>query len=207
MSTLREHWEKVYATRASDEVSWFQRLPEISLALVRQADVDPSSPILDVGAGASTLADELTAAGYADITLLDLSEAALRVSRARLGETPKVTLVAADVTQWDPPRRYALWHDRAVFHFLVTDEARRAYRRTLARALGPRGKAIIATFALDGPERCSGLNVRRYSATTLAAELSDVLAPLDTRHEVHVTPSGAKQSFVYGLFSRVGGGG
>jgi SAM-dependent methyltransferase len=203
MTAGREHWEQVYASRAADQVSWFQRVPEVSLALVRQAGIEPGSPIVDVGAGASTLVDELLVAGYSDATLLDLSDAALQVARARMGAAPKVKYVAGDVTQWEPPRQFALWHDRAVFHFLVDDAARAAYRRTLAKALGPRGKAILATFALDGPERCSGLPVRRYSVATLAAELGDVLSPLDTRQEVHVTPSGAKQSFVYVLFKRL----
>ena len=121
----------------------------------------------------------------------------------RLGAAPEVKYVVGDVTQWEPPRPFALLHDRAVFHFLVDDGARAAYRRTLAKALGPDGKAILATFDLDGPQRCSGLPVRRYSAATLAAEFGDVLSPLDTRHEVHVTPSGAKQSFVYVLFKRL----
>jgi SAM-dependent methyltransferase len=202
MTSPRDHWETIYASRAPDQVSWFQRSPEVSLSLVREAEIGTESPILDIGAGASTLVDELLGAGYGDVTLLDLSDAALQRVRGRLGSTPKVRYVAGDVTQWEPPRSYALWHDRAVFHFLVGDAERAAYRRTLAKALVPGGKAIVATFALDGPERCSGLPVRRYSAAMLAAELSEVLTPIDARHEIHLTPSGAKQSFVYGLFER-----
>jgi SAM-dependent methyltransferase len=197
------HWEGIYSTRDPHQVSWFQSVPEQSLALVRLAGLEPSSPILDVGSGASTLVDKLVADGYSDITSLDISEAALNVSRRRLGSSPKVSYVVGDVTTWVPLRRFALWHDRAVFHFMVEDEARAAYKRTLADALGPGSKAIVSTFALDGPERCSGLPVRRYSAATLAAELADVLTPAEVRHEMHVTPSGATQSFVYILFERL----
>ena len=158
----------------------------------------------DVGAGASTLALELLQLGYRDVTLLDVAEPALEVARRRLPhDDPRVSTVVADVTSWEPPRTFALWHDRAVFHFLTEEAQRDAYRRTLRAALVPGSRAILATFALDGPERCSGLPVRRYDAVTLAAELRSVLRPIESRHEVHRTPTGSPQSFLYTLFERV----
>jgi SAM-dependent methyltransferase len=203
MKSQGEHWEHIYATRAADQVSWYERSPKMSLELVHRAGVPASDPVLDVGAGASTFADVLVAEGFGDISLLDLSETALEITHRRLGATRKVGYVVGDVTAWEPPRKYALWHDRAVFHFLTDAAARAGYRRSLAKALAPGGKAIVATFDLDGPERCSGLPVQRFSAATLAAELSDVLSPVEARHEVHVTPSGTQQSFVYCLFERL----
>ena len=202
MKPFVEHWETIYKSRAPDQVSWFQASADVSLALVHQAGIEPSQAILDVGSGASTFVDGLLARGYSDITLLDVSEQALGITRGRLGDTPKVRYIVADVTGWQPPRTFALWHDRAVFHFLSDDDARACYRRALG-ALAPGAHAIIATFALHGPERCSGLQVRRYSAATLAAEMSAVLRPIDSREEVHITPSGVEQPFVYVLFERI----
>jgi SAM-dependent methyltransferase len=200
---MTEHWQNVYATRPPEQLSWYQASSDVSLDLVRQAAIGPADAIVDVGAGASRFVDGLLERGYGDVTLLDLSEAALDVVRRRLGDARGVRYLAADVTRWEPSRQFALWHDRAVFHFLVDDGARASYRRTMAAALAPGSKAIVATFDLHGPERCSGLPVRRYSETTLAAELSDVVRPLDARREAHRTPAGSTQSFVYLLFEKI----
>ncbi|MBX3187713.1 MAG: class I SAM-dependent methyltransferase [Labilithrix sp.] len=198
------HWDDVYARKAPAEVSWFEASPALSLDLVTRAGLRLDGPIVDVGAGASTLVDALLARGHLDVTLLDVAESAFAASRARLAaHASRVHYVVSDVTHWTPSRTYALWHDRAAFHFLVSEADRAAYKRALAAALGPGGKAIVATFALDGPERCSGLPVQRYSAMTLAKELGDVLRLTDARAHLHRTPSGASQSFLYALFERI----
>jgi 2-polyprenyl-3-methyl-5-hydroxy-6-metoxy-1,4-benzoquinol methylase len=198
----REHWERVYAEKTADEVSWYQRDPTLSLALIEAAGIRPEEAVLDVGGGASLVVDRLLERGFRDVTVLDVAESALDVVRARLGSAAdgRVELVRADVTRFAPSRRYALWHDRAVFHFLTGPEDRRAYVAALQAALQPRGHAIVATFALDGPERCSGLEVARYDAAGLAAELGAGLELRRVEAERHVTPAGRAQSFQYCLF-------
>ena len=197
--TEREkHWQGVYGSKAADAVSWYEREATTSLAMIEATGVAHADPIVDVGAGASVLVDGLLAKGFSDVTALDVSEAALAITKARVGDRAKY--VVGDVTAWKPDRTYALWHDRAVFHFLVDEDSRARYRATLAAALREGGHAIVATFAEDGPEKCSGLDVRRYSPEALAAELSPVLAMLESRRVVHVTPWGAEQKLVYARF-------
>lgn len=203
MSGAREHWEGVYRSRAEGEVSWFQARPEPSLALVKEAAPDFAAPIIDVGGGASRLADELLAAGYTDLTVLDISEAALARTRARLGaKAVRVQFIAADITLWSPARQWCVWHDRAAFHFLTDRKGQDAYIRALTQATAPGATIIIATFALDGPERCSGLPVQRYSAETLAARLGPGFRLERQEPELHATPRGASQSFLYCVFTR-----
>ncbi len=199
----KQHWDEVYRLKAEQEVSWFQTEPGVSLELIRAADLAKQDAIVDVGAGASRLVDRLLAEGYQDLTALDIADTALRKSQARLGDAARrVNWFAADVTHWQPPKRYALWHDRAVFHFLTEATDRAAYRKTLASALRPQGMAIIASFAPDGPERCSGLPVQRYSPASLAAELGAGFRLLDQRSESHMTPAGKLQLFQYSVFRR-----
>jgi trans-aconitate methyltransferase len=185
-------------------VSWFQPEATTSLELIEGTGVALDAPVIDVGAGASLLVDGLLERGFRDITLLDIADAALAETQRRLGPTATDTVryIAGDITTWTPLRHFAVWHDRAVFHFLTTPGERAAYRRALALALEPGAHAIIATFALDGPERCSGLSVQRYSADTLAAEFAGVLTPVEARSEVHITPKGTPQSFVVVRFVR-----
>jgi trans-aconitate methyltransferase len=205
MSNRPEHWNAVYARRAPTEVSWYQRDATPSLDAIAACHVAPTAPIVDVGAGASTLVDGLLARGFDDVTLLDVSEGALAETRRRLleGGPKHVAYVVADVIQWGPPRTFGLWHDRAVFHFLIDERERVLYRNVVASAL-PRGAhAIIATFAPDGPERCSGLLVRRYSAESLAEEFTGVLRLEDSKPVTHTTPGAALQSFVFAHFVRV----
>jgi trans-aconitate methyltransferase len=197
---VSEHWNGIYRTKAPGEVSWYERAATTSLAMIDAAGVGHADPIVDVGAGASVLVDGLLAKGFSDVTLLDVSEAALAITKARVGD--RARYVASDVTTWKPDRAYALWHDRAVFHFLTDDESRARYRATLGAALQPGGRAIIATFAEDGPERCSGLAVRRHSPAELAAAFAPLLETVESRRVVHVTPWGAKQRFVYARFVR-----
>ncbi len=202
MSEREKHWQNIYGTKSSQAVSWYEREATASLDFVEAARARSSDPVVDVGAGASVLVDGLLARGFSDVTLLDVSAKALEVTRARVGERKEVHYVTSDVTSWKPARAYALWHDRAVFHFLTEPAARAQYRDVLRAALRPGGSAIIATFAEDGPERCSGLPVRRYSPAELADELSPVLEMVESRRVVHATPSGAEQRFVFGRFTR-----
>jgi len=197
----KQHWDEVYAQKAEDAVSWFQPRPETSLALIASAGLTQTDALIDVGGGASRLVDALLSEGFTDVTVLDIAAAALEKSRTRLGkDADRVRWIAADVTRWTPERRYRLWHDRAVFHFLTTPAERLAYRRALEAALEPGGTAIIASFALDGPERCSGLPVQRYAPETLAAELGPAFRLKGFRREEHRTPAGKIQRFQYSLF-------
>ena len=195
----KTHWEAVYAQRAPDSVSWFQPHAEHSLELIARAGLTRDAAIIDVGGGASTLADDLLARGYHDLTVLDLSAAALHAAQARLGDDARrVSWVEADITAVDLPRqRYDLWHDRAVFHFLTDAAQRHAYVERVLQSVKPGGHVIVATFAEDGPDRCSGLPVIRYGADTLHAEFGAPFELLEHSRETHHTPGGAVQQFVY----------
>ena len=203
-STFRPtHWDRAYE-RPADAVSWYQPSAQTSLELVSAAQVSPEQPIVDVGGGASTLVDGLIEHGYRDITVLYVAQKSLDVARVRLGAAAEaVSWVVADITTWQPERAYGCWHDRAVFHFLTEPADRDAYRLCLARAVEPGGSIIIATFAEDGPERCSGLPVRRYSARQLEDEFRQVARLAESRHEQHRTPSGGTQSFVFVRMVRI----
>jgi 2-polyprenyl-3-methyl-5-hydroxy-6-metoxy-1,4-benzoquinol methylase len=200
----REHWDAIYRSKAASDVSWYQAEPLLSLALIQRVAHDLDDPIIDVGGGASTLVDALLAAGYRDVTVLDIAEPALAVARERLGERAgAVEWREADVlTVQLPAAGYAIWHDRAAFHFLTRPEDRRSYAAALRHALRPRGHAIVASFATDGPSRCSGLEVVRYSPESMLAELGEGLELVDSAREAHCTPTGATQSFIYCLFQR-----
>ena len=200
------HWNRVYAERAPAALTWHEDAPETTLDLLG-ARLSPGDPVVDVGAGASRLTELLAARGLGPLTALDVSAAALERSRARLGaRAGEATWIEADVTEWRPEATYALWHDRAVFHFLTTAEDRAAYIRALDRALRPDGIALIATFADDGPETCSGLPVARYAPEGLAAEIErharGRFRLVASRRRVHVTPKGAEQRFQHALFER-----
>jgi 2-polyprenyl-3-methyl-5-hydroxy-6-metoxy-1,4-benzoquinol methylase len=199
----RAHWENVYRTKGEREVSWFQETPSISLELIRSAGATRQSAVVDVGGGASLLVDALVDEGYEDVTVLDVSESALAVAKTRLGQSAaRVTWIVADVVGWKPPQRYDVWHDRAAFHFLTGEADRTAYVECLREALRPGGHAIIATFALDGPERCSGLPVIRYDAARLGRVLGDGFNLLETRRHDHRAPTGGVQSFQFSAFRR-----
>lgn len=203
-SDRKDHWTSVYQTKAPTDVSWYQPEPEPSLRALDRFGADPSSAFIDVGGGASNLVDALLGRGWLDLTVLDIAAPALAAAKDRLGpDADKVHWEAADITEWHPWRHYAVWHDRAVFHFLTEPEQREAYRHALSAAVSPGGLVIIATFALDGPDKCSGLPVRRYDPASLAKEMGDTFALLDGWREEHVTPWGAKQSFNWCAFRRV----
>jgi len=197
------HWQNVYKEKGEYQVSWFQERPNISLELLEAVHAAPSSAIIDIGGGASRLVDALVEKGYRDVTVLDLSESAVSIAKMRLGErAAMVNWIVADVTQWQPTRSYDLWHDRAAFHFLTEAPDQAAYIDRLVKAVRPGGHAIIGTFALDGPERCSGLPVVRYDAAQLSAALTPLFALVDTRRDDHKTPWGAIQHFQFSVFRR-----
>ena len=199
----QNHWEKVYTTKGESEVSWFQETPAPSLELIEFVGAIQNSAIIDIGGGASRLVDNLISRGYEDLTVLDLSDAALASARSRIGDKAnRVTWITADVTAWEPSRTYDVWHDRAAFHFLTERNDQAAYVARLRRALRLGGHAIIATFALDGPERCSGLMVSRYDANALAATLGEGFDLIDTRRHDHTTPWGSLQKFQFSTFRR-----
>lgn len=204
-ATRAEHWQKVYTTKGEGDVSWFQEEPAISLELIDSVGANPASRIVDIGGGASRLVDSLLARGFHDIAVLDVSDAALIAAKARVGEAEKhVRWIAADVTRWQPNQIYDIWHDRAAFHFLTEAEDRKAYVARLLTALRPGGHAIIGTFAIDGPEKCSGLPVRRYDAAGLSSELGPGFALVEARRHDHVTPWQSVQHFEFCVFQRRG---
>jgi len=204
MTDGQAHWNSAYSTKG-DNVSWFQIEPARSLDMIRAAAPMHGVPIIDIGAGASRLADNLISAGYSDLTLLDISQVALARTMVRLGGVPdKITWIAADVTQWKPSRKYEVWHDRAVFHFLTGNAAQDAYIAALKQGTRPGSTVILATFALTGPEKCSGLAVQRYSADTLAARLGPDFALYTNEVDRHRTPFGTTQDFTYAGFHRRG---
>lgn len=202
MSERAAHWDGAYTGKQDTEVSWFQEQPGMSLELIRHCALPAGASVIDVGGGASRLVDVLVDDGLA-VTVLDLSAAALEKARARLGgRAAAVEWVVADITAWMPAAPFDLWHDRAVFHFLTEPADRAAYRERLAAALRPGGQAVIGTFALDGPERCSGLPVMRYGPEELTAELGPSFRLVEAVRESHVTPAGKTQSFQFCRLSR-----
>jgi trans-aconitate methyltransferase len=199
------HWQQVYATKAEDDVSWFEASPSLSLQMMEAAGMTTETCVLDVGGGDSKLVDALVARGLTCLAILDISATALARARVRLGPAGGVpTWIAADVTTDWSFEPVDIWHDRAVFHFLTDEKDRARYREHLLVHLKAGGMAVIATFALDGPEKCSGLTVARYSPETLAAELGQDFQLVNSFDHVHRTPSGASQSFQYSRFTRVG---
>jgi SAM-dependent methyltransferase len=203
MSDRSSHWETVYSTKAENEVSWFQESPDISLALIRATGATKESAIIDIGGGASRLADALLRDGYRRVAVLDLSAHALDAVKQRIGGASKeIDWIVADVTTWTPARTFDVWHDRAAFHFLTAASDRAAYIDRLRRAVVAGGHVIIATFALDGPEKCSGLPVQRYDAKGLAAELGPDFELVETQSDVHRTPWASTQSFQFSRFRR-----
>lgn len=195
----KEHWERVYSTKAPDAVSWYQQHAEHSLRLIEATGVTRTASIIDVGGGASTLVDDLLARNYQNVTVLDLSAAALDSARKRLGaRSGSVTWLESDITKAELPlHAYDLWHDRAVFHFLTAPESRHAYVQAVLRSVKPGGHVIVATFAEDGPLQCSGLPVMRYNATRLHAEFGEAFTLLSHEKEAHHTPFGTTQQFTY----------
>ena len=204
LMTRKQHWEVVYRTDGPTDVSWFQVRPDISLELIAATNAPRDGGIIDAGGGASTLIDYLLDAGYSRLAVLDLSTAALAHARARLGDrAAAVEWFEGNVTSFDPPHRFAVWHDRAVFHFLTDLSDRRGYVATLLRTLQPGGHVVLATFAPDGPPKCSGLEVVRYDEASMTAELGPGFVLRDSRRETHTTPWQTEQRFIYFRFEHL----
>lgn len=198
MFDRKNHWENVYASKSSLTVSWFQEEPTLSLQLIRDTGLPLDAPIIDVGGGASRLVDKLCEDGFTNIGVLDLSAKALSVTRERLAaKACDVEWFEEDVTEFNPTRQYALWHDRAVFHFLTQKVDRDKYVNVLKRALKPGGHLVIMAFAIGGPAKCSGLDIVQYDAKKMQAELGDDFELVDSGGEIHVTPGGGEQKFAY----------
>jgi hypothetical protein len=195
------HWDEVYRRSATTDVSWFQPEPTSSLELIAAADVRPTDPIIDVGGGASVLVDRLLDAGHEDVTVLDVAADVLTLARQRLGpKGDQVNWITQDLLTWHPERRYRLWHDRAVFHFLTKPTDRDRYRAVLRQALPDDGRLVIATFAADGPTSCSGLPTARYGPDELADQFPD-LRVVKTKRQEHRTPAGHTQPFTWLLMT------
>ena len=200
---LKDHWEAVYRSRPPEDASWYQQRPERSLSIIERSKVSQREPVIDIGAGASTLVDFLLSNGYQDITALDISEQALQASRTRLANKAEaVNWVVTDALTFQPPCKYALWHDRAVFHFLIHEKDVRRYLEVLRSGVAKNGTVVIATFSLDGPDRCSGLPVERYDAEKLMARFGDGFRLIEETRERHLTPWGDTQDFRYFCIER-----
>jgi len=198
MSERKTHWEKVYGSKSPTEVSWYQEQPSLSLRLIRDSGLAHDAAIIDIGGGASTLVDSLCSEGYSNISVLDISPAALEHVKKRLADTAcEVTWYSEDVTGFNPSQQFSLWHDRAVLHFLTEKADREKYVDTLKRSLEPGGHLIIMAFAIDGPIKCSGLEIVQYDADKLMAELGQGFELRDSGHETHSTPSGGEQKFAW----------
>jgi SAM-dependent methyltransferase len=197
------HWETVHGQKTPEETSWYQATPVLSLSMIANAGFGPDASLVDIGAGASVLVDHLLEQGYRDLTVVDISSAALARARNRLGERAAlVNWVEADVTAFTPSRQFDLWHDRAAFHFLTEKTDREQYLAVLGKALRPGGQAIVATFAPGGPVKCSGLDIVQYDAARLGKELGPEFILLEQEAERHVTPAGGQQLFNFFRFER-----
>ena len=201
----KTHWEKVYSTKAPDAVSWYRAHLETSLALIERAAGAHATSIIDVGGGESTLVDDLILRGYETLTILDVSSTAIEVTKKRLGwAAERVHWLVGDITEIElEPNAYDLWHDRAVFHFLTAPQHRLAYVRQVMRAVKPGGHVIIGTFGPEGPTKCSGLEVMRYDPESLHGEFGGHFRLMETSQELHQTPFGTAQQFLY-CYCRVG---
>jgi Methyltransferase domain len=199
----KQHWDTVYATKGERDVSWFESSPDVSLAMIEAAGLTRDTCVIDIGGGESRLVDALVERGVTRVAVLDVAREALLHAQTRLGDNAReIAWIQADVTGAWSWKDADIWHDRAAFHFLTTREDRDKYKQRLEAMLKLGGSAIIATFALDGPEKCSGLPVARYSPETLTSELGEGFVLVDSRRHVHTTPWGATQAFQYSLFKR-----
>ena len=203
MFDRKTHWEKIYSGKKPTEVSWFQENPGKSLDLIKQTGIPLDAGIIDVGGGATLLTDRLLDAGFKDLTVLDISAIALERAQERLGDrADQAKWVVSDITQYKPSGKFDLWHDRAVFHFLTEEADRRKYAALAGRAVKPGGHLILASFALDGPDKCSNLTVCRYDGELIQRELGTDFKLVREDSESHLTPWKKEQKFRYFLFNR-----
>jgi ubiquinone/menaquinone biosynthesis C-methylase UbiE len=199
LMSLKTHWEHLYETKAPTQVSWYQEHAQFSLQYIRNTGIQKTDHIIDVGGGASTLVDDLIADAFQHITILDISGAALQLARQRLGaKANAVNWIEADITHAELPyQAYDIWHDRAVFHFLTQAVDRQRYIEAVRHAVRPGGHVIVATFATDGPDHCSGLEVMRYNPESLHSEFDGDFELVSSSPETHHTPFGTEQKFIY----------
>ena len=203
VSEKKAHWEKVYNSKSPLEVSWYQTRPTLSMRLIRHTQIAHDEPVIDVGGGASTLVDHLLDTGFSNISVLDISASALTQARKRLGDrSAEVNWYNEDIVGFNPPNRFTLWHDRAVFHFLTNQDERDKYVDVLKRSVKADGHVIMMTFALGGPQKCSGLDIVQYDADKLMTELGPGFELCESGHEVHVTPAGSEQQFAWFRLTR-----
>lgn len=200
----KKHWENVYGQKRPVDVSWYQVEPTVSLGLITLTGIDSTAKIIDVGGGASVLVDKLLDQGFQDLTVLDISSKAIHYAQERLGKRAEnVSWIEADVTEFESSVQYDLWHDRAVFHFLTDAEDRTKYVRRLEDAVNPGGHVVIAAFAIDGPPKCSGLEVVRYNPEKMKNELGDSFELVNSISEAHITPWNKQQNFIYCYFRKI----
>ena len=204
MFDRKAHWQSVYRDKSPLDVSWYQKEPALSLQLIRRTQVASNEAIIDVGGGASVLVDHLCKEGFTNLAVLDISANALASGKKRLGDLAKsIEWLEADITQFEPPHQFSLWHDRAVFHFLTGQSDRKHYVKVLKHALKPGGHLIIAAFAIGGPEKCSGLEIVQYNSEKLIAELGEDFGLIEERNETHNTPANKEQKFTYFRFIKM----
>jgi SAM-dependent methyltransferase len=202
MCASADHWDRVYQG-GDTERSWYQPQAQVSLELIQASVPDRSAAVLDVGGGAATLVDDLVQVGYRDLTILDISTEGLEIARQRLGaDSQSIAWVVADLTSWEPRRSYSLWHDRAVLHFMTTDDALQAYRQTLLTATTSGATVVVGVFGPEGPTTCSGLAVRRWSPEDMAQFLGSDFEVHHSRTHTHVAPSSARQQFLWTVAGR-----
>ena len=197
---MQSHWSQIYQSKSPSDVSWYQAKPDRSLDFIRQTGINTAAHIIDVGAGSSTLVDHLLLSGYQHITVLDISEEALQLARNRIGDAHEhmVEWIVGDITKVElPVHTYDVWHDRAAFHFLTDSLLRQRYIEQVQRAVRPGGHIIIATFATEGPEQCSGLDIIRYDPSSLHGTFGNDFELVTSTNETHVTPWGTEQKFIY----------
>jgi len=200
----KEYWESIYQTKEPNEVSWYQEKPETSLNLISETGIEKNAKIIDVGAGASKLADNLLALGFRNITALDVSSNALNESKKKLGDRANnVKWIVSDLREFETNERYDLWHDRAVLHFLTEEEDIKRYIELVRTYLKPKGYVIVSTFSVNGPKRCSGLDVRQYSEDSMKT-LFTGFEHIKSFEEEHLTPWGSSQIFIWGVFRKRG---
>ena len=198
MFDRKAHWQNVYRDKSALDVSWYQKQPELSLKLIDKAKLASDEAIIDVGGGASSLVDCLYRQGYTNLAVLDISANALASAKKRLGDSAKnIEWLEADITYFDAPHPFSLWHDRAVFHFLTEKTDRKKYLKVLKQALSSGGHVIIAAFAIGGPDKCSGLEIVQYDAEKLLAEFGKDFELIETKDEIHMTPANKEQRFNY----------
>jgi ubiquinone/menaquinone biosynthesis C-methylase UbiE len=200
---VKSHWEEIYTTKASTNVSWYQTHPSLSLKLIEATGIRKDQRIIDVGGGTSMLVDFLLNKGFTELAVLDISPSAIEIAKTRLSDLAlNVEWIEADITEFQPSHHLDLWHDRTVFHFLVNEEDRSKYVNVLKRTLVPGGHIIIATFAIDGPRRCSGLDTVQYDVESMCSQLGDEFVLLDKLDEKHITPGNKEQKFTYFMYRR-----